>query len=198
MIRKGEPWGSPIDLTGREPVANDDAELARLLADRPGPSTVVVLRGGDLHHSLGGRRGGAVVETSTALPVDLVEVTFGGETHLAVAHVVARRRGWSGEFAVAMNGTHLGPWNLGPKAHPNDGLVDVTRGRLDLGDRLKARRRAVTGTHVPHPSLTTSRVGRAEWRFDRPVPIRVDGREVGHADLVHIEVRPDCGSVVVA
>ena len=37
---------------------------------------------------------------------------------------VARRRGWR-DFAVAMNAQWIGEWNLGPKAHPNDGIVDA-------------------------------------------------------------------------
>ncbi|MFN8051239.1 MAG: zinc-binding dehydrogenase [Acidimicrobiales bacterium] len=139
MIRKGEQWGEPVELTGDEPRAADDAALAALVSREPCPS-LVVITGGDLHHSLGGRPS-AAVETPMALPIDVLDVSFDGATRVAVAHVVARGDGWTGPFAVAMNATHLGDWNLGPKAHPNDGLVDITSGRLGLRDRLAARRR---------------------------------------------------------
>lgn len=197
MIRKGEVWGHPVVLDGSEPFAADDRSLAALLAADEAPA-IVVLRGGDLFHSLGGR----VALEPTALPIDLLEVTVGegddAVVHRAVAHVIARRPLWRGEFAVGMNGTHLGDWNLGPKAHPNDGLVDVTRGSLNASDRLAARRRAPLGTHVPHPALTTSRVASDEWRFDAPLPIRVDGETVGRATVVGIRVLPDRGAVVLA
>lgn len=194
MIRKGEPWGEPVELSGSEPVAATDADVARLLGQVDGPRTVV-LTGGDLRHSLGGRPS----PEPMALPVDLLEVRLdGGEVrYLAAAHVVARRRGWAGSFAVAMNGTHLGRWNLGPRAHPNDGIVDITSGRLALGQRLQARRRAVTATHVPHPDLRTERAGSASWEFDRPTPVLVDGVRVGSARRVDIVVLPDRGAVVV-
>jgi len=135
VIRKGEVWGRPVDLDGTEPEASSDAEVARLMS-RPLDSPVV-LRGGDLYHSLGGRASSPVDLDGPvmALPIDLVAVRVDGVDRVAAAHVVARRRWWSGEFAVAMNGTHLGEWNLGPKAHPNDGLIDVTTGRLDVRDR---------------------------------------------------------------
>ena len=197
MIRKGEVWGRPVDLDGTEPEAGTDAEVARLLG-RPLDSPVV-LRGGDLYHSLGGRASSPVdLDGSVmALPIDLVAVRVDGVDRVAAAHVVARRRWWSGEFAVAMNGTHVGEWNLGPKAHPNDGLIDVTTGRLDVRDRWEARRRAHTGTHLPHPALSTSRVTRTVWTFDRPTPVYVDGVAVGSARRVELEVQPDQGSVVV-
>lgn len=197
MIRKGEVWGRPVDLDGTEPEASSDAEVARLLS-RPLDSPVV-LRGGDLYHSLGGRASSPVDLDGPvmALPIDLVAVRVDGVDRVAAAHVVARRRWWSGEFAVAMNGTHLGEWNLGPKAHPNDGLIDVTTGRLDVRDRWEARRRAHTGTHLPHPALSTSRVTSTVWTFDRLTPVYVDGVAVGSARRVELEVQPDQGSVVV-
>ena len=197
MIRKGEVWGRPVDLDGTEPEASSDAEVARLMS-RPLDSPVV-LRGGDLDHSLGGRASSPVDLDGPvmALPIDLVAVRVDGVDRVAAAHVVARRRWWSGEFAVAMNGTHLGEWNLGPKAHPNDGLIDVTTGRLDVRDRWEARRRAHTGTHLPHPALSTSRVTSTVWTFDRLTPVYVDGVAVGSARRVELEVQPDRGSVVV-
>lgn len=211
MIRKGEAWGEEIVLRGDERRAATDVEAARLLAAGT-PEDVVVLVGGDLHHSLGGRAGGELAARTPgggpasggsssapviALPVDLIAVTIDGTTFTGVAHVVARRRWWTGEFAVAMGGTHLGRGNLGPRAHPNDGLLDVTTGRLDLRDRLKARRRAPAGTHVPHPALRTARVRSDTWTFERPTTIRVDGVAVARTRHVELEALPDRGRVVV-
>lgn len=191
MIEKGREWGEPVELRGDEPTAHDDAELTRLLTEHPGGR--VLLAGGDLHRSLGGQAPPEPWE----LPIDVLEVDADGVRHVAVAHVVARRPLWAGEFVVAMGGTHLGEWNLGPKAHPNDGLVDVTFGRLGPADRLKARRRAPSGSHLPHPGLRLERRRTWSHAFARPVPLRVDGVPVGRVRNLRITVHPDAGSVVL-
>ena len=196
MIRKGESCGTPIELDGSEPVVDGDAQLARLLSGAlaaGGSGPTVLLTGGDLHRCLGG----VAALVPHALPVDLLEVSVNGERHWAVGHVIARSPWWSGQFLVVMNGSHLGGWNLGPKAHPNDGLVDVTIGSLAPADRLAARRRAHTGSHLPHPGLRTSRVREITWNSDRPVGVYVDGTKVGRSTAVSVVVHPDAGAVVI-
>lgn len=192
MIEKGKEWGAPTQLRGDEPLAHDDAQLAALLDAHPGVR--VLLDGGDLYTSLGGQAPPEPYE----LPLDLLEVTADGTRYVAVSHVIARQRWWSGFAVVAMNGTHLGGWNLGPKAHPNDGLVDVTFGSLSLSDRLKARKRAPLGAHLPHPQLTLARKRSWSRDFDRSTPLYIDGVAVGAVRHIDIVVHPDVGSVILA
>lgn len=199
MIRKGEAWGSPVAPTGDEPLARTDAELAVLLTPEEGRPPLIRLAGGDLHHSLGGSpvivpgdEGPAV-----ALPIDAIRVTSPTWNGVAVAHVVVRARAWRGPFAVAMGGTHLGDWNLGPRAHPNDGLIDVTEGALGLRDRLAARRRAPAGAHLPHPALRTKRAATHDIVAAAGRRLVVDGVDRGPATTVHLDVLPDRGTIVL-
>lgn len=192
MIRPGQEWGTPAVLRGDEPVAHTDAELAVML-DTPGVVCPVVLTGGDLFYSLGGR----VPPEPIEMPIDLLDVMVDGRSYVAASHVVARRRWWRGQALVAMNGTHLGDWNLGPKAHPNDGLVDITFGKLSLVDRWKAAKRAPAGAHVPHPALTTKRTKTFAITLGAPTPIFVDGVSVGSGRTLEFTVRPDVGSIVL-
>src|SRR6185369_10188758 len=76
--------------------------------------------------------------------VDLGEALIDGRLHFFVAHLVARNRWWTRAF-VAMNAQWLGGLNLGPRAHPNDGLLDIYDARLSLVDVVKVRARAHTG-----------------------------------------------------
>ncbi|MEZ5322677.1 MAG: hypothetical protein R2698_11515 [Microthrixaceae bacterium] len=199
MIRKGAVWGSAVELTGGEPIAHGDAELASILDRRPG--ITVRLDGGDLFTSLGG----APIDPDAAtisLPIDLLDVVATRPdgsvvTAVGVAHAVARSRYWSGTFAVAMGATQFGPWNLGPKAHPNDGLVDLTVGSLSWGDRLKARRLAPAGAHVPHPALRTERRRSVEVVFDRPRSLSIDAVPFGRIVSLRVTARPDAGAVVL-
>jgi diacylglycerol kinase family enzyme len=104
---------------------------------------------------------------------------------------------FSSRTIVVMNGTHLGDLDLGPRAHPDDGLLDVTDGRLRLADRLRAGTRMRTGSHLPHPDLTTSRSASFSATFARPAAVFVDG--VGAGDVTELAVRclPDALVVVV-
>ena len=99
--------------------------------------------------------------------------------------------------APLMTARWLGPLRLGPRAHPNDGVIDITIGALDWRQRVEAARRARTGSHLPHPDLRTVRV--AEWRhtFDRPIPVRVDGHPSGSYRTVQVSVIPDAFELVV-
>src|SRR4029450_5976164 len=101
------------------------------------------LLGGDLCRTLGGRGDEARLRSpeATRLPVDLGAVLLDGRLHWFVAHLIARRGWWSGRIVAAMNAEYLGPWDVAPRSHPNDGRLDTLDGDLPVGERLKARRR---------------------------------------------------------
>jgi hypothetical protein len=201
-IKKGEAWGEPGPLPRHGVVvASDDEAMDIVTAARRAnePIPPLGLVGGDLCRTLGGRGDRERLRSADAMtfPVDLGEVLLDGRLHFFVAHLVARRPFWLGRGAVAMNAAWLGDWNLGPKGHPDDGLLDVTEGELPLGELLMARRRARTGTHVPHPGLKATRVPAAQLHFDKPIEVRLDGRRVGsHRDL-SLRVASDALTVVV-
>jgi diacylglycerol kinase family enzyme len=113
-----------------------------------------------------------------------------------VAHLVARNRLWTRAFVV-MNAQWLGGLNLGPRAHPNDGLLDVYDARLGLADVVKVRARARAGAHLPHPGIKERRVPAAQVGFDRPLTVWLDGMRVGPARGLSVRVDPDALTVVV-
>jgi len=202
VIRRGESWGANGPLAADAPVLDGDGALRALVESARRahqPLGEVGLVGGDLCATLGGLRSRDRLFTDEAFraPIDVVRAELDGRPHWFVAHLVARRRGWRGEAAVAMNAEWLGPWKLGPRAHPNDGLVDVTTGSLGWRDRLRARDRARTGTHLPHPRLTTRRADRLTLSFPRPTPVVLDGVAAGTASEIVLWVEPDALVVVV-
>lgn len=202
-VRKGVDWGEPGPLaaTGLVVASDGAARLEVESARRAGrePRELGLL-GGDLCRTVGGRGDAGRLEGPDAvrLPVDIGRVLLdGGRPHWFVAHLVARGPAWSGPGAVVMNAEWLGPWKLGPRAHPGDGRLDLTEGRLGLRDRLHARQRARTGEHLPHPSLATRRAPRHELHFERPVVVRLDGERVGRARHLVVDCEPDALIVVV-
>ena len=95
---------------------------------------------------------------------------------------------------VALNAqyltTRLGCWNLGPRAHPGDGLLDTYDARLPVAQLLAVRARLHHGAHLPHPAITVRRAHRVEVRAARPVPLEVDGAPAGRITSLALTLRP--------
>lgn len=201
-IEKGQPWGRTAPLPADGVVVRSDAEARHLVesARRQGrPLPVLGLLGGDLCRTVGGRGDEARLRSNDAitLPVDLGEALIDGVHHHFVAHLVVRSSWWRGRVIAVMNAQWIGRWDVAPKGHPDDGMLDVLDGDPSLDDRLKARARLRTGTHVPHPAIAVSRVGALQLELDRPTPVWLDGERVGRARRLAIRVEPDALTCVV-
>jgi hypothetical protein len=201
-IRKGEPWGAPAPLPPDGVVVRSDAEAREVVtaarrANEPVPA--LGLLAGDLCRTVSGPGDEARLRSDAAMsfPCDLGEVLLDGRLHFFVAHLVARRRAWLGRTFVAMNADWLGELNLAPKGHPNDGLLDISEGSLPLGQLLAARRRARLGAHLPHPRIEHRRTAARQVRFERPVPVRLDGTLVGEFRDISVRVASDALTIVI-
>ncbi len=196
-IEKGRPWAIETVWPDDPLRIDNDRDLARTVAAAltVGEHLEVVLLGGDLRATLGGER-----------PLDLAPYRYrcdlgfvsldGGPEHPFAAHVQWRRRFWRGEAAVVMNAAYLGPWYLGPRSHPNDGLLDITYGSLPWQQRHLAARRAQQGVHLPHPRLTVRRTARWQHAFRRATPVIVDGSAIGQATTIAVRVHDDAFDVI--
>ncbi len=200
-IRRGRDWGRPGNLPDGGVVVTGDAEARAVVeaARRRGePIPVLGLAGGDLCRTLGGTGGtGRLRAGGHTVTCDLGSVLLDGRIHWFCAHLVARHSWLAGRAVVAMNAAFVGRWNLGPRAHPGDGLLDVSDGTLPPSQRLAAWRRLRSGTHLPHPAITTRRVAAFSADFGRPVPVLLDGVRVGKARNLVVRVEPDALTVVV-
>lgn len=201
-IAKGEPWGAPGALPVDGVVVRSDAE-ARAAVERArragAPVPTLGLVGGDLCRTVGGRGDEGRLRTAEAvtLPIDLGSVLLDGVQHWFVAHLVIRRTWWQGRVIAVMNAQWIGSWDVAPRSHPNDGLLDVLDGDLSLDDRLKARRRLATGTHVPHPGIRQQRVPAVQFQLERATPVWLDGERVGSARTISARLEVDAGRCVV-
>ena len=196
-IAKGQPWGAPGDLPEGGVVVASDAEAAAALHEarrdrRPFPA--LGLLAGDLCRTLGG--GGQRELQGVRFTVDLGEALLDGRLHLFVAHLVARSRLWTRAFVV-MNAQYLGDWNLGPRAHPNDGLLDMYDAHLPPNQLLPVRSRLHHGAHLPHPNIKERRSAAQQVELERPLPVRLDGVKVGPARVISVRLQPDALTVVI-
>jgi hypothetical protein len=200
-IEKGRAWGHPGRLPPSGVVVDSDAEARQVLEEarrdrRPFPTLGLV--GGDLCRTLGGPGDEARLRSPEAVTfsIDIGQALLDGSMHLFVAHLVAHNRLWTRVFA-AMNAQWRGQWNLGPRAHPNDGLLDAYDARLRPGDVPKVRRRLHHGAHLPHPRITERRAAGVQVALDRPLPVWLDGTRVVTARILSVRVEPDALEVVV-
>ncbi|GIT46786.1 MAG: hypothetical protein Ct9H300mP12_13710 [Acidimicrobiales bacterium] len=133
-------------------IAASNADLLKPLGDLNSAS-VVVLTGGDLCRTLGGRGRACPGGEATLVDIDVGEALVDGRLHRFVSHFVVRPSRHPGRWWVAANAAHRGRWNLAPRAHPGDGLLDVLDASLSWAEVPAAWRRLGLGVHVPHPGI---------------------------------------------
>lgn len=201
-IQKGVAWGRPGRLPADGVLCRTDAAARAVVEDarranRPYP--VLGLLGGDLCKTLGGTGDEARLHSDNAMTftVDLGAALIDGRLHWFVAHLVARRRWLRGRVVAAMNAQWLGEWDMGPRAHPNDGLLDVSDGNPSFPDRLRARKRLPTGTHLPHPLIDYRRVSAFQTELRPELDIYLDGAKLGPVRNLSVRVEPDALTIVV-
>jgi diacylglycerol kinase family enzyme len=200
-IRKGETWGAPGRLPAGGVVVSTDAEARAVvtearLAGRPIP--VLGLLGGDLCRTLGGLGDRQRLHSAAAMtfPIDIGVVVADGQRHWFVAHLVAHNWLWRRAF-VAMNAQWYGTWDLGPRSHPDDGLLDTYDARIPLGDLIKVRKRVELGAHLPHPGIRQRRTAALDVELAPPLPLELDGVGVGRVGALALSVEADSLRVVV-
>lgn len=202
-IRRGEAWGTRGALPDDGLVVRSDAEARAVVeaARRAGESCPPLgLLDGDLCRTLGGTGDADRLRSDDAVraTVDLGSVLVDGRHHWFVAHLVARRSWWRGRIVAAMNAQWLGRWDAAPRAHPNDGLLDVFDVELSLPDRVKARPRLRHGTHLPHRDIAERRAKAIQFELDPRLGVWLDGERVADsARTLSVRVEPDALTVVV-
>jgi YegS C-terminal NAD kinase beta sandwich-like domain len=215
-VRAGRDWGSPADGPPDLLVAGGDRELAEALAGGP-PDPLVRFTpsaGSDLARALGLRASEAA---GVAAPVDLLRPRGGGVAVNAVVVGTApdRLRWWhrrrpmtvevDGRTAFAgractvavLNGQYLRGADLSPRGHPGDGWAEVQVYGLPPAQRSGLRRRLLTGSHLPHPDITTRRGRSVAVRLSRPARLELDGRPAGRVSSLDVEVVPGAYRLLV-
>ncbi len=196
-IEKGGSWGTADDVPSRAVEVDDDNAAREIVEDALGhgrESPALLLRGGDLCRTLGGGPDRAV--SGVRFAVDVGEVVIDGAPHYFVAHLVARTATWRSAF-VAMNAQWVRRWNLGPKAHPGDGLLDTYEIELEAAQLIAVRARAGRGAHLPHPGIQERRLAAVSAEFDHARSVRLDGCVVGRTRTLSLRVIPDALTVYI-
>ena len=202
-VEKGVPWGSPGRLPPDAVLARTDREAShaveRARMERRDPP-VIGLLGGDLCRTLGGRGDEARLrgDEVALAPADVGEVLLDGRVRFFVAHVVVRKGWWRGAVVAAMNAEYLGRWDVAPRGHPGDGVLEVVEvdASMGVGQRWKAWRRLPAGAHLPHPAITVRRVPAIQLDV-AGLGVWLDGEKQPAANALSIRLKPDAVQIAV-
>ena len=98
------------------------------------------------------------------------------------------------------NSGFINALNIAPRSHPNDGEFDVVHLSADMPMRQRfiARRRAKTGTHIPHPDISIRRD--TELHLSRAAQqerLSIDGVAVSQWKVISISLEPDFWEVIL-
>jgi hypothetical protein len=199
-IRKGHDWGSIARPMSFVPTVSSDGELRTVVESsrrNAAPIPTLGLIGGDLMRTLGGSGDVARLRSGEPvphLPIDVVHVIADDSREAwFVAHLVARRGWWTGQLVAAMNAQYMGTWDVSPRGHPNDGLLDIVTvsAQMSVQQRWIARRRIAVGAHLPHPLISVRQCATTNIAFDRDTPLWLDGQRWGSARSLRLDVEPD-------
>jgi len=202
-IERGQDWGSIAPPGLKYVVAGTDAQIRTIVeaawaaGDEVPPIAVV---GGDLWRALGAPAGGTErIQNNQArmLQIDAARLQIGEHVFASVAHVFCLRSWWAGPIMALMNSEWRTTWRIAPKAHPNDGLLDLLEADLPIGQRWLARKRLRTGDHLPHRLIHTERVTELNRSFERPRRIYIDGVDEGRHQSIAVTVIPDAFRVIL-
>ena len=198
-IRKGEDWGSQFTMPNDCVVVTDDASAARLQSQQ-----TFYVTGGDLHEALGKPRQPVVGESCHMLPIDAMQYTIQfsngeGLTALAISSI-AIGRWYRGAFFVLSNSGFHKSRHLLPRAHPNDGFLDLLslRSSMPLRQRFLFKRKSLISAHLPHPDIRVERLDSFNFtRTKAHEPLIIDGIEICSWSSISVTVRPDYWHTVV-
>ena len=199
MIRRGEEWGSSTTRTESDVVVKGDIAFALC-----SPEHRLIVSGGDIARTLGDPPPPDIGASCTEVPIDALRITItlrNGNTitQIASSHVMIGN--WfRGRLICVTNGGFIGRKNVSPRAHPNDGFLDVMSllPSMGLQQRYRARQKSILGTHISHPLVETSRARTIEFSaLFRSETLRIDGRRIRVWSSIHIEIVPDYWRLLV-
>jgi len=207
VIRPGDPWGVPASGAVAFEGRGSDVELAQLARSHPGGLVRFVPSAKcDLARAIGLTADSAA---SWELPIDALDLGDGLAVNMVVLGTRPDRvRAWTrsrpctvhvddrlafdgrATSVLVANGQYLAGRDVVPRGHPGDGRLEVQIYAVRAGARAAMRRRLPTGTHVPHPDITSVTGRRARIRIAAPARGEVDGRAVPARRLWDVEVVP--------
>ena len=198
MIRRGQPWGEPSYMSDDVIIVENDLVLART-----NPTNRVFLSGGDIARSLGQPQVPSVGSACTEVTIDAmvcdIKSNDGESTWIVAASSIIVGNYWKGRHLIVSNAGWIGDSNVAPRAHPNDGKVEMLtmHSHMTLRQRFLARRKMNTGVHLPHPDLSSAQISTVVIESKGRELLVIDGDKISNWTSISLTVQPDYWRVLV-
>jgi hypothetical protein len=190
-IRKFGSYGTPVLRPPTLNVLRSDLEIAQHYVSGDSATPCTVTRG-SIAESLGISREMSFIDAQpnqqmTLVDIDLLQIEYRTTTSTKLGSRASSRIVVAGTIALQhrtplstclllSNSGILRSRDVLPRAHPNDGFVDV----LEVDPKITMRQlaiawsRSATGSHLPHPSFRVSRSSDFQWTGS-PAQMIADG-----------------------
>jgi hypothetical protein len=206
-IEKGKEWGRRISRPHEVVTATSDFDLAQKWSLHS--HGIFRLTGGDVFTALGCPVWDDEADEVQLLSIDVLQIMFGAEEqladttqHISYAFSSIEIGSWMsrGRYVCISNAGFVSKSNIAPRAHPNDGEMDVVTvsDEMEWKQRIQAWRRSRLGHHVPHPHIAMERgTEMVIARVNNREVLRVDGKSIGNWRRCVVRVIPDACHIVV-
>ena len=182
-ISKHGLYGTPVSRPSSLHVLQSDLEIAQHYISGDTATTCTVTQG-SIAQSLGISSGRIQDpepnQQMTLVNIDLLQIDYRTTTSLnananakssttsrivVAGSIAIQHRTLLSTCLILSNSGLLRSRDVLPRAHPNDGFVDVLEvdPKISIRQRAIAWRRSATGSHLPHPSFRVSRSIDFQW-----------------------------------
>lgn len=203
-IQRGQEWGVPITVKSAFSVLNSDQQL-----QSTAPDEICFMASGDIATTVGSPSPPTEGDTRRLVDIDAILCTVhftDGTTKIVhsgggifIGTLLRPFPAQQRLVVVTNTGLHRG-CNYAPRAHPNDGKFDVVQFGADMSlrERVMAKNRLGTGTHVPHPKISVQQ--HTEFRVDRQTQserLLIDDMSMSHWRSIEMSLLPDYWKIIV-
>ena len=201
-IRKGQEWGHfeerPSDL---QLVADDVAAcevVSKWVIESSSSLNLSILKS-DTARMLGITGAANLNSQMLCTKFDVIEATYvltkSEETirRCFIGRAFISEKLFFGRTIAVLNSSFVGNRDWAPKAHPNDGKLDLVEldGSMNVRQRLTALKLMKSGSHLPHPKIRYNQLSEYEYATDRSASLSIEGVRIGSIRNCFFRVLPD-------
>ena len=201
-IRKGQEWGHfeerPSDL---QLVADDVAacEVISKCVIESSSCLNLSISKSDMARTLGITGANNLDRQMLCTKFDVIEATYlltnSEETRRRcfIGRAFVSEKLFFGRTIAVLNSSFVGNRDWAPKAHPNDGKLDLVEldSSMKVRQRLTALKLMKSGSHLPHPQIRYRQLSEYEYATEDSASLSIEGVRMGSIRHCLFRVLPD-------